>query len=242
MLYVQERLRSLQPGRFIEIGTGHGELAAVLLDPGWQGIGYELGESSAVAARARTAGKPFEVRVADWLEAPPDEPADLIVSSMVIEHLPDDQEAAYFERARTTLRPGGRVAVIVPAGPRYWGIEDDVAGHQRRYTRDGLRRRLEQLGWRLEHAAGLTFPVSNLILPVSNLLVKRAEGDRVKLSEYDRTVLSGDRDVAGKTTFPSAAGVVLNPTVMRPLHALQKRFSKTDRALVLYAEATPAPR
>src|SRR5687768_14904039 len=134
MLYVRERVARIPPRDFIEVGTGTGRLAQLLLSAGWTGIGYELGEDAAELARERTSGYPFEVRLADWLAAPPDEPVDLIVSSMVIEHPPDEQEAQYFERARRTLRSGGRVVLIVPASPRFWGIEDEIAGHQRRYT------------------------------------------------------------------------------------------------------------
>ena len=53
---------------------------------------------------------------------------------------------------------------------------------------------------------------------------------------------SGNRDVAGKTTFPRAAGAVLNPTALYPFHLLQKAFRATNRSLVLYAEATPVGR
>jgi SAM-dependent methyltransferase len=238
ILYFKERLSRLRPGRFIEVGTGAGELASVLLAAGWNGVGYELGSAQAQTARERNPG--LEVRVADWLSAPADEPADLILSSMVIEHLPDEQEAAYLQRAHRTLAPGGRIVLIVPANPRYWGIEDDVAGHQRRYTRAGMSARLEALGWRVEHMAGLTFPLANALLPVSNRLVRRAEGQLVGLSEQERTVRSGDRDVAGKTSFPAAARVVLNPTALYPFHVLQKAFRATDRSLVMYAEASPA--
>jgi SAM-dependent methyltransferase len=239
MLYVRERLAAVPPGDFIEVGTGTGRLARVLLAAGWSGIGYELGEGAARLARQRTIGYPFEVRVADWLAAPPDEPADLIASCMVIEHLPDEQEAQYFHRARRTLRPGGRVVLIVPASPRFWGIEDEIAGHQRRYTRGSLQARLAELGWSLNHVAGLTFPLSNLLLPISNRLVARAERDRLALSEQARTVMSGHRDVRGKTTFHPAARLVLNQTTLYPLHLVQKAFARSERAMVLYAEATP---
>ena len=242
-LYLRERLARLTAGRFVEVGTGAGELSALLLGAGWTGVGYEPGPGIE-RARARNAGPisdgRYAVHDADWLTAPADEPADLVISSMVVEHLPDAQESAYFARARATLAPGGRAALFVPASPRHWGIEDDVAGHQRRYTRAGMERRLGDLGWRLDHAAGLTFPLSNLLLPVSNRLVARAERDRLGMTELERTLHSGNREVEGKTTFPAAARVVLNERVLYPLHLVQKACRRTDRALVLYAEAVPA--
>jgi SAM-dependent methyltransferase len=242
--FVRERLQHVPPGRFIEVGTGAGELSALLLRAGWTGTGYEPGPAAA-RARARNAQAiatgSYELRAADWLTSPPDEPADLVISSMVIEHLPDDQEAAYFARARATLRPGGRAIVLVPASMRHWGIEDEIAGHQRRYDRAGLARRLDELGWRLEFVAGLTFPLSNMLLPLSNVLVGRAERDRLALDAHGRTLRSGDRDVAGKTSFPPVARLLLNERALYPLHLAQRVFGASERALVLYGEAVPRP-
>jgi SAM-dependent methyltransferase len=241
--YVRERLALLPPGRFIEVGTGAGELSALLLGAGWTGVGYEPGPAADRARRRNAdaiASGRYELRDADWLTAPSDDPADVVISSMFIEHLPDADEARYFERARATVAPGGRAIVLVPASPRHWGIEDDVAGHQRRYDRAGLAGRLTELGWRLDHVAGLTFPLSNVLLPISNRLVARAERDRLAMSELERTLQSGDRSVAGKTSFPAAARVILNERTLYPLHLLQRAFRDSERALVLYGEAVPA--
>jgi SAM-dependent methyltransferase len=235
-LYLRERLRELPPGDFIEVGTGTGQLTRQLRSLGWRGVGYELSEAAAAQARERNPG--IEVRTADWLTAPLDQPADLVISSMVIEHMPAEQERAYLERAREVLKPGGRLALIVPASPRHWGIEDEIAGHQRRYTRTGLQRRLEQLGWRVEHLAGLTYPLSNVLLPISNRIVASAEGSQVRLSALERTTRSGNRNVMGKTSFPGAARLLLNPVVLFPLHLLQKACRNAEGALVLYAEAS----
>lgn len=92
-LYLIERLRQTAPGRFIEVGAGTGDLAGLLVRRGWHGTAYELSSYSARVARQHNPG--LDVRNDDWLTAPADEPADLVVSSMVLEHLPHDQEAAY---------------------------------------------------------------------------------------------------------------------------------------------------
>jgi SAM-dependent methyltransferase len=239
-LYLAERLRGVNPGRFIEVGAGTGELASLLIERGWEGTAYELSAYSAQTAQRRNPE--LDVRNCDWLTSPIDEPADLVISSMVIEHLPDDDEAAFLTRARDALRPGGRLILLVPASPRHWGIEDDIAGHERRYTRERLRGRLSQLGWRVDHVAGLTYPLSNLLLPISNRLVARAERSRLDLTPMERTALSGHRNVRGKTAFPRALSLILNPVVMYPLHLIQKVFRHADAALVLYVEASPVAR
>ena len=246
LMYLKERLRDLPPGRFAEIGVGHGHLSACLLAMGWRGTGFELDPDSSRAANERNsdavASGRYQVRNVDWLETDPDAPVDLLVSCMVLEHFDDAGEALYLEQCRQWLSARGLGILLVPGSPEDWGIEDDIAGHYRRYSRESLETRLTSLGWRVQHIAGLTFPLSNVLLPVSNLLVRRAEATRQAWSMADRTLASGKRTVAGKTSFPDWVGLVLNEVVMYPLHQVQKLFRGAKRALVLYTEFVPENR
>src|SRR5207253_1991526 len=105
-LYLRERLRRLPPGRFVEVGAGGGEVSHELLQLGWRGEGWDLSEGAvarAVERNARAVGSgSYWVRHGDWLEEPSDD-ADLVVSSMVIEHLREEREERYFERCRESL-------------------------------------------------------------------------------------------------------------------------------------------
>jgi SAM-dependent methyltransferase len=243
-MYVRERVRRLAPGTFIEVGCGRGTMSKLLLDLGWRGRAYDLNSAAVEAALRLNADAAMEGRydahATDWLTDGADDCADLVISSMVLEHLPAENEAAYFERARGLLAPGGLAALLVPGNPQAWGIEDEVAGHLRRYTASALRDRLRQLGWRATHIAGLTYPLSNFVLPLSNALVKRAEGDKRALNLALRTERSGVRAVPMKTHFPAVAGAILNERALYPFHLLQKASRRNPRSLVLYAEAVPA--
>ena len=128
---------------------------------------------------------------------------------------------------------------FVPASPRHWGIEDDIAGHYRRYTRERLGELMQKAGWTLNYTAGLTYPLSNFLLPLSNYLVNKAEKKKLELSSMERTKLSGRRSVNFKTRFPSMVGLLLNRTVLFPLHLLQKLLASSSQALVLYFETAP---
>jgi SAM-dependent methyltransferase len=245
-LYVRERLRRRRPGAFVEIGVGGGVLTRMLLDLGWTGTGWDLNEDTlAAAARTNAAAVEdarLELRCGDWLDSGDDRQTDLVLSSMVLEHLREDEVARYFERAAEALRPGGIAVTLVPASPAHWGIEDEVAGHLRRYTRTALRDTLERAGWRVLHLVGLTYPVSNVLLALSNRQVARWEAGRVELDRRERTALTGVRDVPWKTRFPGVARVVLNDTILYPLHLLQRRTAGAESALVLYCEAEPRSR
>lgn len=61
---------------------------------------------------------------------------DAICSANLLEHVPDDRRALR-EIARV-LRPGGRAAIMVPAGPGTYDYYDRFLGHERRYGRGEL--------------------------------------------------------------------------------------------------------
>ena len=158
---------------------------------------------------------------------------------MVLEHFDDTGERAFVEMAKRNLAPDGLMITIVPGSPKHWGIEDEIAGHFRRYSDASACELFGAAGWNVRHTAGLTFPISNLLYPLSNFLVRRSEARNLSLSMIERTKKSGIRDVPMKTTFPSLLGILLNERSMYPLHLLQKMFRRSSRAMVLYIEAKP---
>ncbi len=243
LMYLRERLRRLPPGRFIEIGPGSGEITRLLLDRGWSGRSYDLEAKTIESLGHRFAREIAERRFVpvneDYLQAQETEKVDLIISCMVMEHLEDPKQAAFMSRSFAHLKQDGVMFALVPASPRHWGIEDDIAGHCRRYTRGAIEDLVVHSGWELSHIAGLTFPVSNLLLPVSNFLVNRSERQKLSLSALERTKQSGRRSVRYKTHFPPVLGLLLNERTLWPLHVIQKLFAKSERALVLFFEAQP---
>jgi SAM-dependent methyltransferase len=244
LMYLRERLGGVRPGRFIEVGPGAGEITRVLLACGWQGESYDLDAVTIGGLQQRFAAEIaagcYRPICADVLSVADDLPrADLVISCMVMEHMDDAAEPRFMHKAARLLRPGGLMIGLVPASPRHWGIEDDIAGHCRRYTREALQALATATGWRLEHLSGLTYPLSNLLLPLSNYLVRRSEESRLGLSALERTRLSGRRSVKYKTYLPSAAGFLSNRFTLAPLHWLQKACGGARSALVLYFEARP---
>ena len=246
LMYLRQRIHRIAPGRFIEIGPGSGEITKLLLDNGWTGCSYDLEPETIDKLRERFVSEIKQHRFMpindDYLSpfASGDSPkADLVISCMVMEHLDDNLQAAYMQMSESRLKKEGVMIGLVPSSPKHWGIEDDIAGHCRRYTRNSVETLVTSSGWKLLHVAGLTFPISNFLLPISNFLVNRSERSKLDLSPLERTRHSGRRQVKFKTYFPAILGLLLNEFTMYPMFILQKLFTKSEGALVLYFEAQP---
>lgn len=245
LMYLRERISKIPAGRFIEVGPGSGEITRLLLDYEWFGCSYDLEAKTIASLRERFAKEIVEQRFTaindDFLSSSTHEKVDLVISCMVMEHLDDDIQNDFMKISAKHLKKGGIMIALVPSSPSHWGIEDDIAGHYRRYTKHSIETLTSVSGWKLMHIAGLTFPISNFLLPISNFLVNRNERSNLKLSTLDRTKLSGRRQVKFKTFFPSIFGLLLNKYTLSPMYILQKLFSKSEHALVLYFEAQPNP-
>lgn len=245
--YLRERLEGIQPGRFVEVGPGEGEITHLLLELGWTGESFDLDPHTIADLHERfvpeiTANRYRPVHEDVLCLANRAAYADLVISCMVMEHMDDRAEPRFMHKAASLLRPGGRMIGLVPASPAHWGIEDDIAGHFRRYTREALHLLAAATGWNVEHLSGLTYPLSNMLLPASKHLVCRSEAHKLRLSAEGRTRLSGRRSVKYKTYLPPILGLLSNRYMLAPAHWLQKVCGDNRAALVLYFEARPAER
>ena len=243
LMYLEERLRDTPPGRFIEIGPGGGEITNLLLKLGWQGQSVDLDETTVLRLENRfnvevQQGR-FLCRCADFLSLDERATADLVISCMVLEHLDDEEQSRFWRKTAEALDEGGIMIALVPASQSHWGIEDEIAGHYRRYDRAQVEAVAGSNNFDIAHMAGLTFPLSNWLLPISNYLVWRAEARHLDLSMEERTKLSGRREVSLKTTFPDIFSLVLNRFTLYPFYLLQKWSLRSKRALVIYFEAKP---
>jgi SAM-dependent methyltransferase len=244
LMYVKERLGSLAGKRFFDVGAGNGQLSSCLLELGLCGVGFDLNpaacENNAALNKDAIAAGRYRVENADFLRTLLTERADVIISSMVLEHLLPTEVDAYFERCQRAQAPGGMIVTLVPGSPGHWGIEDEIAGHRKRYSFSCFDEIASAHGLSVAHLAGLTYPLSNWLLPLSNFLTRRRERHKLGLTMQERTVLSGNRDVRWKTVFPRFVAYLVNEITLYPFYLLQRAFRHHPGSMVIYCELTQA--
>lgn len=97
------------PMKICDLGCGRGWISNELSKFG-SVIGVDLSETGVSGAQTRWPN--VEYRVADITKWRPDEKFDLVVSSEVIEHVPDQQ--AFSQTVRHLLRDGGHIILTTP--------------------------------------------------------------------------------------------------------------------------------
>jgi 2-polyprenyl-3-methyl-5-hydroxy-6-metoxy-1,4-benzoquinol methylase len=132
------------PGaRVLEVGGGIGTFTARLLTAGATHVHVIEPETSCAGALEDRFAADARVTIArDELPGAPslvgaDGTFDLVVCQNVLEHIGDDASA--IQAMAAALRPGGHLALVVPAGPALFGALDDAYGHWRRYDEAMVR-------------------------------------------------------------------------------------------------------
>ena len=147
---VLDELVSLPSGaRVVDLGPGSGVNVPVLRGRGRLTV-VDVSTRSLMDCAARGA---HELVLGDATRPPfASGSIDLVCAFDVLEHLPEDGLA--LREVRRVLKPGGCLALSVPAWRILWGRQDVLSEHLRRYGKASLGALLEQSGFQVER---LTF-------------------------------------------------------------------------------------
>jgi 2-polyprenyl-3-methyl-5-hydroxy-6-metoxy-1,4-benzoquinol methylase len=145
-------LPAMAPGRMLEIGCASGAFLHQMAGQGWQVQGIEFSEKAAQAA----AQLGYQVHAGPLETAPnPEEPFDLIVGWMVLEHLHDPVSG--LQKLRKWAKSGAWLVLSVPnAGSLEYHLFKDkwyalqLPTHFHHFTPATLEKVLSAGGWKLE--------------------------------------------------------------------------------------------
>ena len=175
-----ESIRDDLPAQAVvaDLGCSTGHLLRDLRDelPGAMLVGADLVEQGLHKAHAQVPDA--MLMLADVTDLPfGDSTVNAIVSANVLEHVPDDRAA--LAEIKRVLVPGGRAAMVVPAGPHLYDYYDAFLGHERRYRRGEVAAKARETGL----ATVADSFLGSLIYPAFWFVKK---GNRVRYRDTDR--------------------------------------------------------
>jgi len=173
-------------GEIVEIGAGHGTMSGRLARLGHV-TATEPAARAAAILEARFAGDHrVDVRRGDAGTVMTGQCFDAAVMVNVLEHVPDDVGA--LNQIREGLRPGGTIAVFVPAHEFLYSSFDHRIGHHRRYRRSSLAQTIATAGFEIVEINYVNMPGILAWLLVARFLNRTPTQARLA-SVYDRFIV-----------------------------------------------------
>ena len=232
---VDRALCRLRPDRILDIGCGRGNVTAIAARHVTEIVATDVAADAVAATSALLAGHPraltfvADTLSGDWGDYTSERETrfDCILLSEVLEHLDDDVAALI--TCRELLTDDGCLLITVPADPALWTRWDDLAGHQRRYTRQELVSKLEATGFRVRQ-------LTNWGFPLTGWLVRR--GARMRARRLDERHAGGELPAALRRILPLASVAFKITARVEPLLS----FLDRGAGYVVLAQRAPASR
>ena len=203
--WIVEMMSPYLHGDIIEIGAGHGTMSERLSELG-RLTASELSSRAADVLRQRFADRE-DVTVVEGAvdEVMGTERYDAAVMINVLEHIPDDVEA--LRDVYAGLRPGGCVALFVPAHEALYSPFDHVIGHHRRYRRSTLAEALTMAGFEITELRYVNVPGLFAWFLVARVLSQKPTQSALATG-FDRFAVPVLRRLEARYTMPTGVSLL----------------------------------
>jgi glycosyltransferase involved in cell wall biosynthesis/ubiquinone/menaquinone biosynthesis C-methylase UbiE len=188
--WMADTIRPYVGEHVLEIGAGIGNLTQALAPKRKRYIATDIDTEHLARLATRFAHRP-NVRIRLCNVASSEDFADFtgsldsVICLNVLEHVEDD--LAGLRNIHAALKSGGRAIILVPHDQRIFGTLDVALGHYRRYSREELRARMEQAGFRVEQLIDFN-RISRYPWYMSGRILKRQELGVTQMKIFDRLV------------------------------------------------------
>lgn len=161
----------------LDIGAGGGEMMKRLSD-NFKVFGVDISQKAIQAARQNN----ITLQQGDAKRLPCEkESFDIITAFDLLEHFTDDVKILHHWRSR--LKTKGLLFLAVPAFQWLWSVDDIIAGHKRRYSRQELEGKLIASGFQVRRMTYFNF----FLFPIAAFIKvwKRLHVDFNKISDEE---------------------------------------------------------
>jgi ubiquinone/menaquinone biosynthesis C-methylase UbiE len=195
----------------VDIGCGTVSNLKILKSAGFRVIGLDR---SIYALSLHRKKFEFPLINGDLAELPiRSQSVGLIVAMDTLEHIEDDTKG--IDELYRVLNNGGALILTVPAYSFLWGIQDDVTGHKRRYSKNEILEKLKQGGFNILKSSYFNFFLFFPILFSRRLMhifgLKVASENRINfpmLNFYLKAIFSIEPRVLRYFSFPFGVSIL----------------------------------
>lgn len=216
LTWISDELSPHLGHQVLEVGAGVGAIATKLAQAGHHVVAIEPADNVFPELARRVSDNPAiearQITSQQLLATGGGGTFDSVVYVSVLEHIRDDVDE--LRTAFELLRPGGTLALFVPAMPSLYGSLDFKSGHYRRYDRRLLRSVVTDAGFELidlhfmDIAGALPYFLMYRLLDVPNL-------DAGSSKVYDSVIVPVSRFIQNRVG-PPALGKNLLAVARRP--------------------------
>ena len=226
-----EIIRRVQSGkRFLEIGPGNLELAKELLSNFDRGVLIDFNSKDVIEIFDNLPDnfkKRFQLIIQDFTEFKfPQNSFNCVIACEVMEHIEDDE--IFLNKIKYLLHAGGQLVLSVPARMRFWSIDDELAGHIRRYEKQELYKKLKESGFCEIEIISYGFPFQNLIRLARISYVQKKRKERMSWNQIERSKESAF--LLRQRNYFDFLGLLINKYTILPFAALATLFNHLDLA------------
>jgi len=131
--------------KILDVGCGSGKMTEDLKVFG-EISGIDSSKKAIVFCKKRGLKDVYKIDIGDKLPFP-EKTFDLVLVLDVLEHIENDQKV--LRNLKRIMKEEGFLILTVPAYQRLFSYWDKMLGHRRRYTKNGLTRKLRRNGYQI---------------------------------------------------------------------------------------------
>ena len=161
--------------RFLEIGCASGDFGITLAKRGYSGLMIDFSENAekeVMKNLQNIKNSKVNFQKSNLFDLKERNKFDFILLFEVLEHIKKDKKA--LRKLYNLLPKNGFLLLSVPSKRKLWGPSDILAGHQRRYSKKGLRSLLSKCGFKIMKLYSYGFPWLNWIKILRDRFAKKA--------------------------------------------------------------------
>ncbi len=210
-------IRRINSRKILEVGCGSGDLALNLIRK-YDYTGIDLNKYN--TERLKLLGQSGKFYCSDIFKWKSKEKFDLILCFEVIEHIKDDK--GFVKKLATFLKRGGTLILSTPEKMSWWGSNDVLAGHYRRYEYEQLFNLFKKLNMDNIKIYSLGFPITNVLKFYNDYRAKKI------LKKHRSENMEKFTEESGVKESNMLSELLFNGITMQPFYILQDIFAKTS--------------